>query len=55
MGQSPSQAVRERGACGYQGAWKDLDLPMMMATLAGSHLYPPDLGEGGLFQLQSLT
>ena len=34
-----------------KGAWKDLDLPMMMATLAGSHLYPPDLGEGGLFPL----
>lgn len=51
MGQSPSQAVREGGACGYQGAWKDLDLPMMMAKLAGSHLYPPDLGEGGLFPL----
>nr|CAI9713654.1 unnamed protein product [Rangifer tarandus platyrhynchus] len=44
MGQSPSQAVREGGACGYQGAWKDPDLPMMMAKLAGSHLYPPDLG-----------
>lgn len=51
MGQSPSQAVRKGGACGYQGAWKDPDLPMMMAKLAGSHLYPPDLGEGGLFSL----
>lgn len=47
MGQSPSQAVRERGACGYQGAWKDPDLPMMMAKLAESHLYPLDLGYGG--------